>query len=185
VLSARRSWRQLERPTLGDCLDVVSAATLVDSKLDNDPYERSRSSAASAGALQSVSVVILRPGAETLPLRIDPWGGALQQLRVTDRSALRKGTERLLGMLAAGRPSFVILLGDTARLATAYTNPESLLWRDAGALMATLHLCASATGLGFCPLGALGTEIRDTLFPGDARVVACGTAAIGVAGASV
>jgi nitroreductase len=39
----------------------------------------------------------------------------------------------------------------------AYGNSESLVWRDSGALLQTLALAAELYGLGFCPLGILGS----------------------------
>ena len=82
-------------------------------------------------------------------------------------------------MLPDGRPTYLVLLGETGLVGAAYENPVSLLWRDAGALLATLHLCATSLGLGFCPLGVLGAEFAEAIFPGDATVVGCGVAAIG------
>jgi len=185
VLAARRSWRSLNEPTLLDVLDAVSAATLVQSNLVGDPFERSRRAVASAGALHPISVVVMRPALWPLPLRVDPWSGRLQALKVADGAALRRGIELLVSMVPNGNPTFAALLGDIALVDGAYANPGSLLWRDAGALLATLHLCASAIGLGFCPLGLLGNEIAAALFPGNDRIVACGTAAIGVVNATL
>ncbi|WP_408887591.1 nitroreductase family protein [Roseicella frigidaeris] len=156
----------------------MAAATLVGFLLPGDPLGRSRRTAPSAGALHPISVVVLRPG--PLPMRVDPWSGRLQALRPADGAALHRGAERLHEMLPDGEPTFLALLGDLGLVDAAYANPGSLLWRDAGALLATLHLCASALGLGFCPLGALGGEVAAALFPNESRVVACGAAALGV-----
>jgi hypothetical protein len=37
-------------------------------------------------------------------------------------------------------------------------RPQSLLWRDAGALSQTLNLTATAYGQAFCALGVLGEQ---------------------------
>ena len=75
--------------------------------------------------------------------------------------------------------TFIVLIADMARPMAAYRNSESLVWRDSGALLQTLALAAESYGLGFCPLGILGSEIVDGL-PRAARLLAVGAAAIGL-----
>ncbi len=53
----------------------------------------------------------------------------------------------------------VQLVADPTRIAACYENHSSLLWRDAGAVTATLCLTAQALGLSAVPLGRHGTEI--------------------------
>ena len=180
VLAERRSHRSLQCPNLRDVLDVVAAATLVHSADRDDPTGRSRTASPSAGALHPVSVIVVRPFASPLPFHVDPMSGCLQGLRVTHPPEFAAQVRDLNSMLPNGRPTYLALLGDLARVDGAYANPGSLLWRDAGALLATLHLCAVALGLAFCPLGPLGEGFARGLFPHEPRMVACGTAAIGV-----
>ena len=52
-----------------------------------------------------------------------------------------------------------MLVGDMNRVAALYERPESLLWRDAGVLLQTLALVATAYRLALCPLGILGTAV--------------------------
>ena len=180
LLRGRRSDRSLARPALGDVLDMVAAATLARFAADGDRFGRTRRASASAGALHPVSVVIVRPCPTPLPFHVDPASGNLRVLRVADAHGMRSQAERLRTMLPGGQPTHLVFLGDLELVAAAYENPASLLWRDAGTLLATLHLCAASLGLGFCPLGALGEGFADAIFPGRARLVACGTAAVGV-----
>lgn len=185
LLRARRSGRLLDRPALGDILDMVAAATFVQSAANGDPFGRTRRASASAGALHPISVVIVRPSSTPLPFHLDPVSGSLQALRVADRHGMRSQAERLQAMLPGGQPTHLVLLGDLKLVEAAYESPASLLWRDAGALLATLHLCAASLGLGFCPLGALGEGFLTAIFPTLPRLVACGTAAVGVPAGNV
>lgn len=51
---------------------------------------------------------------------------------------------------------------------SSYANPESLVWRDSGALLATIHLVAEALGFACCALGATGTScVREALSLGS------------------
>ncbi|WP_153041057.1 hypothetical protein [Paraburkholderia monticola] len=71
------------------------------------------------------------------------------------------------------------LVADMAKPKAAYENGESLLLRDAGALLQTLALATEWCGLGFCPLGILGNEVVSAL-PANEQLLAVGAAAIGV-----
>jgi SagB-type dehydrogenase family enzyme len=53
---------------------------------------------------------------------------------------------------------------DLNRTKAVYKNPESLLWRDAGALLMTVQLVAQALRLHSCPLGTLGEPYFSQLF---------------------
>lgn len=48
---------------------------------------------------------------------------------------------------------------DSDLVAACYSNPMSLIWRDAGALAATICLVATALKLAAVPVGRLGTNI--------------------------
>ena len=50
------------------------------------------------------------------------------------------------------------LAAEVGKTASKYESPESLIWRDAGALIAHLGLVASYLGLHFCALGATGAR---------------------------
>ncbi len=105
----------------------------------------------------------------------------LQVLRAADPDGLRSERDAILGILPACEAALVLFLADAAKTEAAYDDAESLIWRDAGTLLATLHLAATASGLGFCPLGVLGHAAARVLFPREPRVFDCGAAAIGIA----
>lgn len=170
----------LAPPTLGDVLTVVAAATTIRSVAEGDLFARSKRTAPSAGALHPISVVIVRPGPPALPLRVDPASPGFQALSVVNRTAMCNQMRHLNAVVPSGQPTYIVLLGDIRLVEAAYVNPNSLLWRDAGALLATLHLCAANLGLGFCPLGLLGESFKSAIFPEVDHMIACGTAAIGV-----
>lgn len=55
--------------------------------------------------------------------------------------------------LKTGRGTILWFVADLGRSGKKYHNPESLAWRDSGALLATLGLVAESMGLNFCGLG--------------------------------
>lgn len=72
----------------------------------------------------------------------------------------------------------VFLLGDVGRVTAVYENSLSLLWRDAGALLQTLFLSATAFRLAFCPVALLGHELIEALGL-EERLLGAGAALIG------
>jgi hypothetical protein len=78
----------------------------------------------------------------------------------------------------SARGDALMLVGHNRVTSAKYSYSESLLWRDAGCLIATLGLCAEWLDLGFCALGILGLSPVHKLFADDA-VVACGVCIVG------
>lgn len=70
------------------------------------------------------------------------------------------------------------LAAEVGKTAAKYENAESLVWRDAGALLAQLAVTASYLGLHFCPLGLVGHAWAEGL---DQTKLICGvgTALVG------
>lgn len=61
-----------------------------------------------------------------------------------------------------GRPGAAIFaLANFDRTLSRYPAGGSLVWRDAGALLATLHLCAVDVGLDSCIVGLAGSVVLD------------------------
>lgn len=75
---------------------------------------------------------------------------------------------------------YVLLVANVQHVSQAYDNPHSLLWRDAGAVMQTLAILATANGMSFIPLGSTGQTILDCLHTPAGDYIAVGTGIIGV-----
>lgn len=52
----------------------------------------------------------------------------------------------------------------TGKTASKYHNPESLYWRDAGALIYALQLIVTYLGFKSCPIGTLSSDTFNELF---------------------
>jgi hypothetical protein len=83
---------------------------------------------------------------------------------VADRKTVQ-GENRAAVMSVTGthRGCTLRLVGDLSKLLAGYDNPDTLLFRDAGGVAATLCLCAAWLGLYACPLGFLGDGLLPTL----------------------
>ena len=67
---------------------------------------------------------------------------------------------------------------DAQKLDAAYENSETLAFRDAGCIIATLGMCAEWLNLAMCPLGFVGQDMLNVLgFPRE-RFLATGAVQI-------
>lgn len=140
----------------------------------DDALRRSRRPALSAGALHPISVLLF-DGFSVFRLNVDSC--MLEKLAFA-ADARDAWVNKCQGVLPAGNGTFLTLVADMARPTSAYTNSETLVWRDAGAMLQVLALVAELFGLGFCPLGILGNEVVEAL-PLGKQLLAVGAAAIG------
>ncbi|MFM0543029.1 nitroreductase family protein [Paraburkholderia graminis] len=174
VFESRRSARALTSAPLEAVVDALRLAMVPRFWKDGDPLRRSRRPALSAGALHPISVLLF---AGVAVYRVNADESVLEELHVPPE--LRAGwVSKCKQLLPAADGAFIVLIADMARPMAAYQYSESLVWRDAGALLQTLALATESYGLGFCPLGILGSEVVAGL-PGADQLLAVGAAAIG------
>ncbi len=132
----------------------------------------------SGGALHPIDVVIVDWRGAPRIMRYDPLAHQLEILVPKVFNDLYELAHAAGEIVPHARGTAVVLLADPARVAATYDKPESLLWRDAGALLQTLFLAATAFRLAFCPLGILGHEVVQALGL-KKRLTAAGVAVIG------
>lgn len=179
VVESRRSLRQLYPPSFKEVLRCITYATRAREEKVGDPFLRTRRLSPSAGALHPIETIILF---RHLPLRIfryDSNSHALQELNILNKHLVVSFLRHARKILPEANGCFIILLANIGKTAAIYKNHTSLIWRDAGALLQTLHLCATAFNLGFSPMGILGTDIAESLFSRSKSISAVGVACIG------
>lgn len=121
-------------------------------------------SAPSAGGLHPIRLIVLPLDAGSPFGTYDDRTHAL--LRISD-AALALNRASIAELLGPAEGTTIQLAADAELVAACYENHGSLLWRDAGALTATMCLIATALGLTAMPLGRTGDSIvRATGLPG-------------------
>lgn len=131
----------------------------------------------SAGALHPIKSVII--DCDGYAVTYDDNNDAFLAIKPRNLDLLAKGLRGCTTVLPSAHGHVIALMADVQLTSTIYENPESLLWRDAGAVLQTLALASEAFDLGFCPLGILGQEFVDALLPGDHHYLGVGVAVIG------
>src|SRR3546814_373336 len=129
--------------------------------------EAQRRVSPSAGGLHPIHLVCIKSEQSAAKL-YEPSTHGFRVLQ-TDHARVHQANEReVSAVLGANRGCTVRFIADAIRVSAAYEHPESLILRDAGALLATLCFYAEWLGLAACPLGFLGRELVEELgFPSD------------------
>jgi SagB-type dehydrogenase family enzyme len=113
----------------------------------------------SAGGLHPISLLVL-PMLRTSPAGIySSEAHEVRSLAVDATPALNLNANSVRALCNASAGTTIQLIADSSKLASCYDNYHSLLWRDAGALIATLTFIATALELTSVPLGRHGTDI--------------------------
>lgn len=176
VLEARRSHRVMTRAPLRELINAIAYGVQPRQVLEDDPFERSRRPSPSAGAIHPVEILLV-PGTSRV-FRYVALTHQLEVLQVSEPTPLRQFLDECRHMVPEASGTALVLVGCMNRVAALYKRPASLLWRDAGVLLQTLALVATAYHLAFCPLGVLGTQVVEALGLSE-RASAVGAALIG------
>lgn len=177
VVEARRSARHLSPVPIGEITQALAFATRARFRKADDPLERVRAPAMSAGALHPISTLLVLPNEGHALARYDPATHTLDYL-VHNEASVQRWVSHCAQVLPGARGVQLVLLAERDRTDALYENGVSLLWRDAGALLQMLALSCDAYGLGFCAMGVLGVEIWEAL-GSDERLTPVGAAAVG------
>jgi SagB-type dehydrogenase family enzyme len=141
-------------------------------------FEQQSRSHPSAGAMHPIHVLLARNAQDWQ--RYEPVEHALVQLPGTQTAAATARDESA-ALVPLDQGVLIALAAEPGRTAAKYESPESLVWRDAGAVLGYMSVVAEALGLSFCPLGILGERFVSSATGDDTRIHAAGLAILGAA----
>lgn len=153
-LRTRRTERKIgviSHAELGAWLDLSCRVQLVQGSACG--FDISLRPAPSAGAIHPIHLVFCAPG-DGVWRRYDGVDHTL--VEVTSSLDARDAHRAMQEVLPAPEATLILFAAEVGKTAAKYDNPASLIWRDAGALLAVMGLAAHALSLGFCPLGVTG-----------------------------
>lgn len=120
----------------------------------------------SAGGLHPIDLII-REGNKSLVY--DSQTHSLAEISVNDSTMLKLG-ELADAVFPCGEGTTIWFGAQHQKTAAKYDNSESLIWRDAGALIATMNLVAEYLELNFCPFGITGEPFLSEALESEAVV---------------
>lgn len=139
-------------------------------------FDLEHRTAPSAGAIHPIHVFLKRP-------RDEEWW--MYNPQSHQLLLLKHGASRLIGLyehslqvLGGDEATRILFVAEPGKTAGKYHDACSLVWRDAGALLAVMALTATAQGLNFCPLGITGEPWASSL-DDQGKLVGVGLALLG------
>lgn len=181
VLARRRSRRDFDAVSLADIATLlVRSARVLSWSYDDRGIELSLRPHPSAGAMHPLSIELIA----TQVTGLEPGCWAFDALRcVLVRSRREPATlARCLEQLASAVdariiPAAIVIVANPARTLSRYPHGTAHVWRDAGALLTTMHLAATDLALYSTIVGTSG--ILDRFDPPVSVTVDVGALAVG------
>lgn len=181
VLKTRKSERSFSPLTMQQVSDLLwNAAKVKSVSVSDEDQILSQRASISAGAIHPVDIFI--SPAKLLEERelfyYDPFGHKLGHL-ITDKQLLFDFFKTIHMCLDCTNATIIWFGACVERTSTKYKNPESLVWRDAGALLMTIHLGSFALNLRSCAIGTLAEPNFTTLLGEQYHLLSVGGILIG------
>lgn len=177
AIKMRRSEKRLKN-LLGNQLDyLLWFSAKAHAVTGENGYLFSHRPSPSAGAIHPIDIIIHQPSNSVLEY-YNPFEHCLYPLDFPDNIV-----SAFLDHVALAFPDrdgvLMWFVGHGYRTAAGYTNHESLVWRDAGALIQTIQLTAVSLGLVSCPVGSLAEPFIGQLFNGLEDITSGGGIIVG------
>lgn len=140
----------------------------------------SQRSSPSAGAIHPIDILISMPSSmiERKFSYYDPFNHVLEELNL-EKNKVIQFLEHINYNLNITNATIIWFVAHLNRTGSFYTNPESLVWKDAGAITMTFQLVATATNICCCPLGTLGSPYLENLFNNEKNIFSAGGILLG------
>jgi hypothetical protein len=111
----------------------------------------------SAGGLHPYSFICIGDE-DRRALLYDPAAHAFMPLAALHHDLYELNHREVSGILGSAPGVTVRVVMDAAKVAAAYRNPETLIFRDAGAILSVTGMLAEWLDLLACPLGFIGEQ---------------------------
>ncbi len=180
VLYRRRSRRQFGALLRNQLATLLWHAVKTRENIrENSGFLWQHRSAPSGGGRHPVDILVIQHALHEQNLAVyDPWSHALCDLRF-DPASLEAFVNRVNNVLPIGDATILWFLAQNGRTLSKYENGESLIWRDSGALLATIYLVAESLDLNCCGVGITGDPLATTLVSATGEMQGVGGCVIG------
>ena len=179
-LSLARSSSRNFGPLIPGQLDHLLwfAAKALATQVQSDGYVLSHRPSPSAGARHPIDILVCSDDTQPTIAYYNPFEHSLATLSL-DPIMVTALMTHINAAVNMQQGVFLWLLAHPPRTSAKYTHPESLIWRDAGALLQQIQLTATALKLNSCALGTLAEPFADRLFGNIGSVLSTGGIIVG------
>ena len=131
----------------------------------------------SAGATHSISLIIISPDCVVWRYNAKTHSKDILDVKSKEILWIRDDCKKLVD---PGEGYILILVSELNRIASYYSNFESLIWRDSGVILGALSIITEAFHLSYCPLGISGDKwIRKMLHSSKQPIRGVGVSVLG------
>lgn len=135
-------------------------------QIDGSGYIITKRTVPSAGGRHPIDLLISFPTSRNSLTYYNPLDQSLSSL-ILDKTSLSNFISDIETCVAIKNATIIWFSIQHEKTASKYTNPESLYWRDCGALLYCLQLVSGFLGLNSCPVGHLANDTFNRLFQTD------------------
>jgi SagB-type dehydrogenase family enzyme len=179
VLSSRRSRRAFRKISL----ERLSALLWHSARsLEGFPPERplwQHRPAPSAGGCHPVDILLVHQDWPQQILLYEPTDHSLSTLKIVADAERTQFIKLADQVIPIGEATILWFGAQFDKTLSRYENGESLVWRDAGALIATISLVAEFLQLNSCALGITGEPYFSQMLDSRGKVVGVGGLLVG------
>ena len=181
VLSARRSRRTfkvISAEKLNALLWHSARAITITPPIHGARWQHRPSP--SAGGRHPIDILIIGERRDSQDVFLyDPVAHKLCKLVVKETSSLDELVNLVNRVIPPEQATIILFGAQFERTLSVYKYGESLVWRDAGALIATLSLVAESLELNCCALGITGEPFLSQIVNSKGKVLGVGGLLIG------
>lgn len=173
-----RNFDQISLQQLSDLLWYTSKVKMF--SIQNNGYILTHRGSASAGARHPIDIVIFNK----ILLKCEnfhyynPFNHSLNKLADPSKE-FDSFLKHLNEIVDSSNATVVWFIAHKVRTSAKYSNADSLIWRDAGALINSFQMVSTAMGLKSCPVGSLGEPYLSKYFNSQEDIVGAGGILIG------
>lgn len=177
-----RSSRRVFGPLTEQALSAVLWYSAKTRRIEHDKGRLNWESrpAPSAGGRHPIDVLVVDKVDTTWRIRLyDPHAHALSELCPANRNEVRRFGEEITRVVNPGAGTIIWFIADWTKIHSRYEHGESLVWRDAGALLALFYLASEGLGLSCCAVGMTGDPMISSAVDGNQNLFGVGGCVIG------
>ena len=149
------------------------SAKVIQTHVQPNGYTLTHRPSASAGARHPIDLLVTKPSQSKVLHYYNPFEHTLNALKL-DETIVDDLISHVNENIVIGEATLIWFIAHPDRTAAKYDNPQSLIWRDAGALLHCIQSTGAAMGLASCPVGTLAEPYLSLLFNNTAIVSAGG-----------
>ena len=158
VLNDRRSRREGGQPSAVDVSSLLwHCAKTRGTSTEESGFLWQHRASPSGGGRHPIDIVLGNYQGDASGLYLyDPLAHTLARLSNVDAHQLRTFVDTVNQVLSVGQAVIIWFVAQFDRTLSKYADGESLVWLDAGAMLATFYLVAEASSLNWCAIGITG-----------------------------